>query len=264
MISRGALWAVVTLALTLALVGCETASSPTPGEPQNSLSREAQSSSSSTEALSGQAQTAIPFRRILCFGDSLTYGVTSRADKADSGWSVLAPVEGYIPKLERLLVQEYGGDFELIASGVGAETTSEGLERLSFEVRSRQPDLVLLLEGIVDVSNETPGFPGLRDNLNDMMRVVIRHDVEVIIGTYPLLDPEGWRTQWKDNVPRLNDIIRQEAKRQAVSIADHEKTFGTDMRGQGPDGLHPNDEGYEIMARTWLAQIKELAARSGT
>lgn len=263
MINRRAFWAGVTLVSTLGLAGCETASSPS----ATSMQPPQETSSSSTQALSGQAQTAIPFRRILCFGDSLTYGVTSRAGEATTattGWSVLAPVEGYVPKLERLLVQEYGGAFELIASGVGAETLPEGLERLSYEVRLHQPDLVLLLEGVVDVSKETPGFPGVRDNLNEMMRVVIRHDVEIIIGTYPLLDPQGWRNQWSDHVPRLNDIIRQEAKRQSVHIADHEKAFGTDMRGQGPDGLHPNDEGYEIMSRTWLEQIAELVARAST
>jgi lysophospholipase L1-like esterase len=31
------------------------------------------------------------------------------------------------------------------------------------------------------------------------------------------------------------------------------------LSGQGPDGLHPNNLGYEVMADTWLEAIEALA-----
>jgi lysophospholipase L1-like esterase len=178
--------------------------------------------------------------------------------------AALVPVEGYVPKLGRLLDREYGGRLELIPSGIGGETSTEGVERLGSEIRVFNPDLVLLLEGIVDVNNSMPRYRVARNNLHDMMRVVIRHDIPIIVGTYPPLNPEGFRIQGIDHISRLNDIIRQEAKDQNVPVADHEKDWNGDRTMQGPDGLHPNDAGYEKMAETWFRAIQDLVAGTST
>jgi lysophospholipase L1-like esterase len=173
-------------------------------------------------------------------------------------------VEGYVPKLRRRLVEEYGDGINLINSGIGGETSTEGVDRLGSEVRQIEPDLVLLLHGIVDVNNPLPRFPVVRANLNEMMRIVLRHDIPVIIATYPPLNPEGFRIQGIDNIARLNDVIRQEANQYDVPVADNWKDWGGNMSGQGPDGLHPNDTGYEKMADTWFLEIQELLARLST
>ena len=201
----------------------------------------------------------VPFRRILCFGDSLTYGVTLEALSLPQGAQAdLVLVEGYVPKLWRLLESKYGSGFELVNAGIPGERTIEGVERIRAEMRVHDPDLVLLLEGIVDINNSAPRFPVARENLVEMMTLVQREGRHVIIGTYPLLNPDGFRTTGAQFVPRLNDVIRQEANRLTVTIADHEEAV--ELSGQGPDGLHPNNLGYEGMADTWLAAIEELAA----
>lgn len=243
----------ITLLAALAGAGCGSATSPTSSSPV--------SARGSTENLAGPSQTAVldvPFRRILCFGDSITYGVTLEALSLPPGaQSELALVEGYVPKLWRLLESKYGPGFELINAGVPGERTVEGVERLRTELRVYEPDLVLLLEGIVDVNNDSPRFPVVRENLVEMMTMARREGSFVIIGSYPLLNPDGFRTTGAQYIPRLNDIIRQEANRLAVPVADHEKA--SDLAGQGPDGLHPNNIGYERMASTWLTAIEELA-----
>ena len=33
------------------------------------------------------------------------------------------------------------------------------------------------------------------------------------------------------------------------------QAFGTDRTEMGPDGLHPSDRGYEIMAESWFRVI---------
>ena len=218
----------------------------------------AQDGSSSSEAVAAN----IPFRKILCFGDSITYGVTLEALSLPPGAQAdLSLVEGYVPKLWRLLESKYGSGFDLINAGVPGERTTEGVERLRTELRVFEPDLVLLLEGIVDVNGSSPRFPVVRENLVDMMGLVKREGALVIIGTYPLLNPDGYRTTGAQNVPRLNDVIRQEANRLSVPVADHE--LANELAGQGPDGLHPNNIGYETMAGTWLAAIEALAETLG-
>ena len=55
--------------------------------------------------------------------------------------------------------------------------------------------------------------------------------------------------------------MREEAEAIGVVLADHEQAFGDDPGLQGPDGVHPNDNGYERMAETWLEAIDALLAR---
>ena len=249
----------VALLATLGVVGCGSSTSPT-GSSAVSPRPSSQNSSGAPSALVAD----VPFRKILCFGDSLTYGVTLEALSLPPGAQAdLSLVEGYVPKLWRLLESKYGAGFELVNAGVPGETTAEGVERLRTELRVFDPDVVLLLEGIVDVNNNSPRFPVVRENLVDMMGMVKREGALVIIGTYPLLNPDGFRTTGAQNVPRLNDVIRQEANRLTVPIADHEEA--NELAGQGPDGLHPNNIGYDTMANTWLAALEELAETlSGT
>ncbi len=211
----------------------------------------------------GTQQTTVdfPFKKILCFGDSLTYGTTSRIL---GGLPSLSMVEGYVPKLRRRLAEDYGDGINLINSGIGGETSTEGLDRLGGEIRQFNPDLVLLLHGIVDVNNPLPRFPVVRANLNEMMRIALRHNIPVIIATYPPLNPEGFRIQGIDHIARLNDVIRQEANQYDVPVADNWNDWRGNMSGQGPDGLHPNDAGYEKMADTWLLAIQELVTKLST
>ena len=249
----------VALLATLGVVGCGSSTSPTDSTPDFPRTS-AQELSSSSQAIVAD----VPFRRILCFGDSITYGVTLEALSLPPGAQAdLTLVEGYVPKLWRLLESKYGSGFELVNAGVPGETTAEGVERLRTELRVFNPDVVLLLEGIVDVNSNSPRFPVVRENLVDMMGMVKREGALVIIGTYPLLNPDGFRTTGAQYVPRLNDLIRQEANRLTVPIADHEEA--NELAGQGPDGLHPNNIGYDTMANTWLAALEELAETpSGT
>jgi lysophospholipase L1-like esterase len=255
--------------LAATAVGCGESGSATSatalGEPPAPTSASiADSSSARTTGGAGAGTGAFPFETILCFGDSITYGVTLQAPLPGGASGALALTEGYVPKLWRLLQAKYGSGLMLVNDGIGGETSDEGLDRFQDEIHLYHPDLVLLLEGVVDVNNTDPRFTAVRDNLAEMMRIAHREGTPIIIGTYPLLNPDGFRTSGASNVSRLNEIIRSEAGKQAVPVADHEKAFG-DTSGQGPDGLHPNNFGYEVMAGVWFASIEALsAAMTGT
>ncbi len=242
----------IALLATLGSGGCGSSISPV--DPSSVSSGASLETAGNPQSLAAE----LPFRKVLCFGDSITYGVTLEALSLPPGAQAdLSLVEGYVPKLWRLLESSHGAGFELINAGVAGETTVDGVERLRRELRVFQPDLVLLLEGIVDVNNNSPRFPVVRENLIDMMGIVKREGKLVIIGTYPLLDPNGYRTTGAGNVPRLNDVIRFEASRLGVRVADHEEAV--ELSGQGPDGLHPNNLGYDAMAATWLSAMEALA-----
>ena len=198
-----------------------------------------------------------PFQKILCFGDSVTIGVTQQSGSDGGLRTELATVEGYVPKLRRRLEERYGAGFELVIEGVGGENTREALDRIDTMIRRHDPDVVLILTGIVDVNVEVVRFPVVRSNIAEMMRIVQLRGKFPIIGTYSSVNPDGFRVFAIENVARLNDIIRQEAKRKNVLIADHETAAANDFRGQGSDGVHPNNIGYDTMAQTWFEVIEE-------
>lgn len=209
-----------------------------------------------------QVPEDFPFKRILCFGDSLTLGVTQRSFFGNS-MPVLTSVEGYPPKLGRLMEEAYGEGIILVNAGIGGENTREGLDRIDNEIRLHNPDIVLMVEGVVDINNEFPRFPVVRESLAEMMRLVQLRGRALVVGTVPRLNPDGFRIGGLIHVPRLNDVIRQEAKGKNAAIADHERAFPNDYSGIGPDGLHPNDKGYGIMAETWFEQIQLMLSELG-
>jgi len=244
------------LLLSWVLSACEA-----PFAPSSLLSDRTAGASSPASAASLDADFAVPFSRILCFGDSLTAGVTLLAPEL--GQSVgpqaqLTPVEGYVPKLALLLGREYGEGASLNNSGVPGETTERGLRRLPGEIAAYRPDLLLLLQGVVDVNNDNPRFSAVQANLREMVRLAKSRGVTVVIGTIPPLNPEGFRTTGMANVPVLNERIRQIAAAEEIGLADHESAFAGDLTLQGPDGLHPNDAGYQMMAETWFQAIQTI------
>ena len=210
-----------------------------------------------------QVPDDFPFKKILCFGDSVTIGVTQQSGSDGGLRTELAMVEGYVPKLSRGLAERYGTGIELVIEGVGGETTREALGRIDTFIGRHDPDVVLILTGIVDVNGPVPRFPVVRTNIAEMMRIVQRRGKFPIIGTYPPVNPGGFRVFAVENIARLNDVIRQEAKEKNVMIADHETAAAGDYRGQGSDGVHPNNIGYETMAETWFEAIVEALEALG-
>ena len=239
----------------LAAAGC--GSSGAPSSPSAVDSNASSSSFGSLDQISAIPAREGAKRAILCFGDSLTFGTTSRAAP---GFATLSPIEGYVPKLQRLLEDELDEKLRMVNSSRGGGDTNEGLARLPNELRIHNPDLVLLWLGVVDVNtNEKARFTQLRENLVAMMRMIKREGAKVVIGTYPPMDPEGFRALAAENVARLNTIIRQEANAEQVPIAGHEIAFGNDPDGLlGSDGLHPNDNGYQLIAETWFEVVRDL------
>ncbi len=240
----------------LAAVGCGSSAAPLSPSPVGSEA----SSSGSSDSLG--SISAIPARdgakrTILCFGDSLTFGTTSRAAP---GFATLSMIEGYVPKLQHLLEDELDGQLNMVNSSRGGGDTNEGLARLPNDLRIHNPDLVLLWLGVVDINtNDKARFTQLRENLVAMMRMIQREGAAVVIGTYPPMDPEGFRALAPENVERLNTIIRQEANAERVPIAGHEIAFRNDPASfLGSDGLHPNDNGYQLIAETWFEVVKDL------
>jgi acyl-CoA thioesterase I len=172
------------------------------------------------------SETEVRERRIVAFGDSLTYGYNLPID------------DSYPSKLQKKLDQE-GYFYKVINLGVNGETTEQGLARLQ-SVLSYEPDIVLLEFGANDYLKRLPP-ENARKNLEEMVKFFDKNGVKVIpvgVEPHPLLP-----------------LPNKEAF--GVILPDLAKAYGLSLVPSFLDGvlfedglvledkIHPNAAGYQ-------------------
>ncbi|KAF7343667.1 SGNH hydrolase [Mycena sanguinolenta] len=137
----------------------------------------------------------------------------------------------------------------------GAEIATIGADLLPD--LSQNPNVIFLLAGTNDINNNDD----IADAPARLMAVVDQitstlPTAAVLVGTLPL----NGNADIEVNVETFNYNITQELLRRA---ADGVRVYPVPMENIGPtdmaDGLHPNDEGYEIMANCWFSALWQVA-----
>lgn len=183
------------------------------------------------------------------FGDSITY----------------AEEHGYLPKLEVKLQQKYGPS-KVINEGIGGEGTIDGLARFDDVLSAHRARYLFIMEGTNDIisleiSTDTSAF-----NLEAMALKCLN------FGAFPLLATIIPRNDWRWNVPiyknrilDLNAKIRSLTDKIKIPLVDQFNAFYNYPAADGgwqslllPDGVHPNETGFYLMADTWFGQIVPL------
>ena len=168
-------------------------------------------------------------RNIICFGNSLTSGVGA------------SPGNDYPSVLVKNI------EFPVINAGRAGDTTEDGLRRIVQDVLNRDPRLVIVQFGGNDFLRGIPKEKTLKNldkivkNIQDAGAMVVLVEVRTtLIGDQYL--------------PGFKKIAKQRA---AYLIPDVLKGIMTNPNLKS-DHIHPNDEGYEIMAARILKAIKSL------
>jgi acyl-CoA thioesterase-1 len=176
-----------------------------------------------------------PFRRptagtrIICFGDSLTYGTG-----ASDGMS-------YPSQLSRLI------GIEVVNAGIPGDTTGDGLNRLEDYVLSQSPRLVLITLGGNDLKNGTAKETAFANLKQIVERIHDAGAVAVIGGIHIPLYGRGYGAAYKEL-----------AKETGAVLIDNilEGIMGNHALMSDP--IHPNDAGYAIMAERFQKAIRPL------
>jgi lysophospholipase L1-like esterase len=194
---------------------------------------------------------------ILAFGDSLTYGTTSFCGfGGDQCGSRTTP---YAQRLQTWLraryptqsvaVQEAGAPGEC-ASADCTSATIAGRDRLPGTIAAVH-DLVVILEGVNDtnaISNDT----FITDALRVMVQTAKNAGKRVILsGLLPvkLNEDTGIYKADPGRIASMNARLLQLALAEDVPFVDMVAAFGSGFQQLlSPDGLHPNDAGYQRMA----------------
>ena len=189
-------------------------------------------------------------------------------------------------------LDEYFPEKPYVNRGIGGQTTPQMLVRMYSDVIELQPRAMILLAGINDVANNTGPSTAemIEQNIMAMTELAQHHGIKVIlcsllpVSNYPFLKqqsgdsppapPRGpfpglgpfprmrmTETHPPSDILKLNAWIQEYANRVSAVYADY-FTALVDERGwlkdpDSADGLHPNAEGYKVMAPIAAAAIEK-------
>lgn len=192
--------------------------------------------------------------RIVAFGDSITEGKFADGSISSSPYPL---------KLQGALRSRYAAQtVTVVNSGVGGEKAVDGLTRLPSVLAAEAPDVVLLLEGVNDISTGTPStVQPMIDALRLMIRQARSCGAEVLLATLlPERAGPGTPSTRNGALPLLNqanDQIRRAAVLEGATLVDlFQGLGGTPDPWIGSDNLHPNDTGYQKIADLFFDAIR--------
>lgn len=170
-------------------------------------------------------------KRIVALGDSLTAGLG------------VDPRNSYPALVEKRLKQD-GYDFRVVNAGVSGETSSGTLSRLDW-ILGQEPKIVILEIGAND------GLRGIdtahvESNIDAILLRLQENDIVTILAGMKMV-----RNLGEDYTRRFDAIYPRLAEKHEVIFMPF---FLKDVAGvaslNSDDGIHPNEQGYEVIADT--------------
>ena len=175
---------------------------------------------------------------IVAMGDSLTAGLG------------LAEAESYPAQLERMLVDR-GLDYRVVNAGISGETSSGARSRIDWILKLK-PRIVILETGAND------GLRGIdptlvEQNIDHIIARLRREGVTVVLAGMQMVTNLGetYVTSFNLIYPRLA------ARHQVIFMPFLLQDVAAEPSLNQPDGIHPNSEGYRIIAANMLPYVEQ-------
>lgn len=206
---------------------------------------------------------ALGATRFVAFGDSITAGVLSEVFDG----MFLADEAGSYPTLLRNAFIQYHQPqmFTVFNEGVPGETARVGADRLPGVLTTREPQVLMLLEGINDMATAGRSPEQTAANVHYMVETARLFNCTVLVATMPQtyysFNPNTGRERFNAAdkiVPFNTELRRLVSGMQNVHVVDLYAAFGSDRSMMGPDGLHPTPAGYTRMAETFYNTIRAV------
>ncbi len=199
--------------------------------------------------------------RFEAFGDSITEGKLSTAT-----FHLLSSLPTSYPSvLQGMLTAHYTAQTVIVYNeGLGGEQVvgqdgeTDGVTRLPRTMAADAPEVLLLLEGVNDLnSGGSSAMSTMIDGLRTMIRTARGRGARVFVGTLLPQRPGAVKAYSASLIVPANDQIRSLATGEGATLVDTWAAFnGVADPYIGPDGLHPNVDGYAKIAQTFFDAIK--------
>jgi lysophospholipase L1-like esterase len=197
-------------------------------------------------------------KKIVAFGDSMTVGIFDGDDELCS-----PPNYGYPVRLAGWLASA-GVTNTMVNAGECGEQTSAGVTRID-EVLAENPGaaVTIIMEGTNDLNNSGVGIETMVYNIHEMARKAqVRRAWPVVVAPPPR-EPERWGTNARAH--GLSVRLAETAEVQNYDFLDLFEVFETIDEDfdeyYAEDGLHWNENGYDVVGIEMLAPTQAALAR---
>lgn len=156
-----------------------------------------------------------------------------------------------------------------INRGIGGQTTPQMLLRFRQDVIDLQPELVVVLAGTNDIAGNTPlkDLETVAGHLFSMAELARAHDIKVILCSVVPAAEYPWRKGKSPDtkIPQLNKMIQDYCDVNHAHYLDYFSAMTDGKNGliesYGYDGVHPDEDGYKVMAELVENAIDQLLDR---
>ena len=143
-----------------------------------------------------------------------------------------------------------------INRGISGQTTPQMVLRFKQDVIDLKPKVVVILAGINDIAGNTGPMTleQTRDNIIAMAQLAKANGIKVVLSSVIPAYDFPWRPGMEpaNKVVDLNKMIKEYADKNKIVYLDYFSAMADERNGLkkelGYDGVHPNLEGYKVMA----------------
>ena len=181
-------------------------------------------------------------KRVVFMGDSIT-----------EEWSRLYP--------------NYFEERSYINRGIGGETTPQMLIRFKQDVVDLRPTIVVILAGTNDIAGNTgpSNVKMITDNIFSMATLATAHGIQVVLSSVLPVYRYEWSPEIVDppsTIDAINECLKEYAESNGLYYLNYFSEMVDDRGGlkkkYTPDGVHPNEEGYELMSAIAEKKLKSI------
>ena len=181
-------------------------------------------------------------KRVVFMGDSIT-----------EEWSRLYP--------------NYFEERSYINRGIGGQTTPQMLIRFKQDVVDLRPAVVVILAGTNDIAGNTgpSNVKMITDNIFSMATIATAHGIQVVLSSVLPVYLYEWSPEIIDppsTIDAVNERLKEHAASNGIEYLDYYSEMVDDRKGlkkeYTPDGVHPNEKGYELMSTTAEKKLKSI------
>jgi lysophospholipase L1-like esterase len=143
-----------------------------------------------------------------------------------------------------------------INRGISGQTTPQMVLRFQQDVIDLKPKVVVILAGINDIAGNTGPMTleQTRDNIIAMAHLAKANGIKVVLSSVIPAYDFPWRPgiEPAEKVVVLNKMLKAYSVKNKIVYLDYFSAMADERNGLrkelGNDGVHPNQEGYKIMA----------------
>ena len=144
-----------------------------------------------------------------------------------------------------------------LGRGISGQTTPQMLVRFPQDVIRLEPDVVVILAGTNDIAGNTgpSSQEMLEDNIISMVYLAKANAISVVLCSVLPVSDYPWKPGLNPGpkIVELNAWMKQFAQDEGLVYVDYHSEMVNDRLGLAReltyDGVHPNQEGYQVMAR---------------